>query len=153
MANLTSQAEFPLRYWQLFSYIIIALIGIPGNGLVLIVLKRSKAIRNSAFGVYIGSLAVADIIVSVLCVPVYVTSTSAFQYHPTGIAGDIMCKVWTGYFPLFYFAITSVYTLVAISFERYLKECHPIKAKVDIVAQKGYEDSDFHLDLLHNSKS
>ena len=129
MANLASQADFPLRYWQLSCYIIITLLGISGNGLVLIVLKRNRKIRDSAFGVYIGSLAVADIIVSAICVPVYVTSTSALRSHPTGVTGDVLCKLWTGYFALFYFAVISVYTLVAISFERYLVICHPFKAR------------------------
>ena len=128
-ADLASHSEFSLRYWELSCYIIITLIGISGNCLVLIVLKRNEKIRDSAFGVYIGSLAVADIIVSALCVPVYVTSTSALRDHPTGVAGDILCKLWTGYFALFYFAVISVYTLVAISFERYLVICHPFKAR------------------------
>eukprot|EP00112_Aurelia_sp_Birch-Aquarium-sp1_P017477 Seg4056.2 transcript_id=Seg4056.2/GoldUCD/mRNA.D3Y31 product="Kappa-type opioid receptor" protein_id=Seg4056.2/GoldUCD/D3Y31 len=139
MANLASRADFPLRYWQLSCYIIIALIGIFGNSLVLVVLKKNKKIRESAFGVYIGSLAVADIIVSAICVPVYVTSTSALRSHPTGVAGDILCKLWTGYFALFYFAVISIYTLVAISFERYLVICHPLKARYHSTPTRAYK--------------
>ena len=137
MASLASQADFSLRDWQLSCYVIISLIGLSGNSLVLVVLRKNKDIRNSAFGVYIGSLAVADIIVSALCVPVYVTSTSALQSHPTGLAGDILCKLWTGYFVLFYFAVISVYTLVAMSFERYIMICHPIKARFKSTPRKA----------------
>ena len=139
MANLASQADFPLRYWQLSCYIIITIIGISGNSLVLVVLKRNRKIRESGFGVYIGSLAVADIIVSALCVPVYVTSTSTLRNHPTGVSGDILCKLWTGYFALFYFAVISVYTLVAISFERYLVICHPFKARFQSTPKRAYK--------------
>ena len=137
MADLGSQSDFPLRNWELSCYIIITLIGISGNSLVLVVLKKNKKIRDSAFGVYIGSLAVADIIVCALCVPVYVTSTSALQSHPTGVAGDILCKLWTGYFALFYFAVISAYTLVAISFERFLVICHPFKARSKSTPKKA----------------
>lgn len=130
MASLKSHEGFPLRIWELIVYVIVTIMGITGNSLVLAVLKRNKQLRDSAFGVYIGSLAAADILVSALCLPVYITSTSAFKGHPTGLSGDILCKLWTGYFALFYFAVVSVYTLVALSVERYYAICHPIKAKV-----------------------
>ena len=130
MANLKSREDFPVRAWELVAYIVITVLGITGNSLVLGVLKQNKQMRESAFGVYIGSLAVADILVCILCLPVYVTSTTAFKDHPTGLSGDILCKLWTGYFALFYFAVISVYTLVALSLERYYAVCHPVKAKV-----------------------
>ena len=129
-ADLRTHEDFPVRGWELALYIVVTVIGIFGNGLVLAVLRRNKQMRESAFGVYIGSLAIADVAVCSLCIPVYITSTSAFEDHPDGMAGDIMCKLWTGYFALFYFAVISVYTLVAISLERYLAICHPLKAKI-----------------------
>ena len=130
MASLRSHETFPLRAWELTVYIIITIMGITGNSLVLGVLKQNREMRESAFGIYIGSLAMADILVCALCLPVYVTSTSAFKDHPTGLSGDILCKLWTGYFALFYFAVISVYTLVALSLERYYAICHPVKARV-----------------------
>ena len=130
MASLRSHESFPVRAWELVAYIVITVLGITGNSLVLGVLKQNKQMRESAFGVYIGSLAVADILVCILCLPVYVTSTTAFKDHPSGLSGDILCKLWTGYFALFYFAVISVYTLVALSLERYYAVCHPVKAKV-----------------------
>ena len=131
MARLRSHETFPLRAWELTVYIIITIMGITGNSLVLGVLKQNREMRESAFGIYIGSLAMADILVCALCLPVYVTSTSAFKDHPTGLSGDILCKLWTGYFALFYFAVISVYTLVALSLERYYAICHPVKARIN----------------------
>ena len=137
MASLRSYEAFPVRAWELIAYIVITVMGITGNSLVLGVLKQNKHMRDSAFGVYIASLALADILVSTLCLPVYITSTSAFKAHPTGLSGDIMCKLWTGYFALFYFAVISVYTLVALSVERYYAICHPVKAKVKSTASRA----------------
>ena len=137
MANLRSNETFPIRAWELIAYIVITVMGITGNSLVLGVLKQNKHMRDSAFGVYIASLALADILVSTLCLPVYVTSTNVFKAHPTGLSGDIMCKLWTGYFALFYFAVISVYTLVALSVERYYAICHPVKAKVKSTASRA----------------
>ena len=129
-ANLGTQERFPIRIWELAFYVIISAFGITGNSIVLAVLKRKREMRCSAFGVYLSTLAVVDILVCVLCLPVYVTSTEAFKSHPTGQAGDIVCKLWTNYFVLFYFAVISVFTLVAISVERYLAICKPMKARI-----------------------
>ena len=129
-ADLGTQASFPLRGWEVALYTIITIVGITGNSMVIIVLKRNKDMRNCAFGIYLGSLAFVDVLVCILCLPVYITSTDVFKSHPTGKAGDIVCKTWTNYFVLFYFAVISVYTLVAISYERYLAICHPVKSRV-----------------------
>ena len=128
-SSMGSQSDFPLRIWQLVCYSIIAVSGVFGNSLVISVLVKTKALRQSVFGIYIGSLAIADILVTSLCIPVYVMSTSSFQDHPSGLGGDILCKLWTGYFVLFYFAVVSIFTLVAILYERYLAICHPFKAR------------------------
>ena len=85
---------------------------------------------STAFGTYIGSLAVADLLVCILCVPIYLTSTSWYQDHPTGTAGDVMCKIFTGYNILFFFATVSVYTLVVLAHERYLAVCKPFQARM-----------------------
>eukprot|EP00794_Sanderia_malayensis_P007806 gene7806-8652_t len=128
-STLRTHADFPLRPWQLVLYVAITIAGVFGNCLILLVLKRRDKMRSSAFGTYIGSLAIADLLVSTLCLPVYLTSTSWFRQHPQGTAGDVMCKFVTGYFVLFLFAFISVYTLVALSYERYQLICHPFKAR------------------------
>ena len=128
--NVTAYPEpFPIRAWQLSGYLFIVLTGLIGNSLVLSVVRNNKAMKSSSFGTYLGALAVADIIVSILCLPVYLTSTSWFVWHPLGTAGDIMCKVLSGYNILFFFATVSVYTLVAISLERYVAVCKPLLAR------------------------
>lgn len=130
MSNLGTHDNFPIRVWELSLYIIIAVIGIVGNSLVMAVLKMNRNIGGTAFGTYIGALAVADLLVCIFCVPIYVTSTSWYKNHPTGTAGDVMCKIFTGYNILFFFATVSVYTLVVLAHERYLAICKPFQARM-----------------------
>ncbi len=128
-SNLQTSEEFPLRTWQLIFYSFISTTGIIGNTLILAVIRRDREMRSTAFGVYISSLAISDFLVTALCIPVYITSTSWFSKHPTGISGDIMCKLVTGYFVLFLFAVISTYTLVALSYERFLAICHVFQSR------------------------
>ena len=130
MANLGTHNDFPVRYWELILYILIAVSGITGNTLVLIVINRNKQIGSTAFGIYIGALAFADLLVCILCLPIYLTSTSWYENHPTGTAGDVMCKLLTGYTILFFLATVSVYTLVAILYERYVAICKPFESRI-----------------------
>ena len=130
MTNLGTHDTFPVRTWQLVLYIIIAVTGTFGNSMVIAVIKTNKAMRSTAFGTYIGSLAVADLLVCILCVPIYLTSTSWYKDHPSGSAGDAMCKVFTGYNILFFFATVSAYTLVLLTHERYYAICKPFQARI-----------------------
>ena len=127
ISNCTDCIEtYPIRIWMLSCYVVITICGLVGNLLVMSIILKNKDIRHSSFGVYLFGLAMADFSVAVLCLPTYITSTSSFQNHPSGLAGDIMCIVLTAYNILFYFEIVSIFTLVAISFERYAAVCKPL---------------------------
>ena len=138
MTNLDTHVNFPLRAWELAWYIFIAATGTFGNFLVISVVKTDKAMGSTAFGIYIGSLAVADLLVCIVCVPLYLTSTSWYTDHPTGAAGDVMCKVFTGYNVLFLFATVSVYTLVVLTHERYYAICKPFQARTKLTRKRAF---------------
>jgi len=138
MTNLGTHNNFPIRAWELTVYIFIAVSGSIGNSLVMAVLKTNKGMGSTAFGTYIGSLAVADLLVCLLCLPIYLTSTSWYKDHPTGKSGDAMCKIFTGYNVLFFFATVSVYTLVVLAHERYVAVCHPFKARTRSTQLKAF---------------
>ena len=138
MGNLRTHDTFPVRAWELTVYIFIAVAGTIGNSLVIAVLRTNKNMGGTAFGTYIGSLAVADLLVCLLCVPIYLTSTSWYKDHPTGAAGDVMCKVFTGYNILFFFATVSVYTLVVLAHERYLAVCKPFQARIKSTQKRAF---------------
>lgn len=117
---------FPIKTWLITSYTLISIVGVLGNSLVLIVLIKGPHLQKAMVNVYIMSLAISDLCAAILCLPVYITSTSNFKAHPTGTGGDIMCKILSGYNVLFILAFVSVYTRVAIALERYYAICKPI---------------------------
>ena len=117
---------FSIKPWILFSYCIISVTGIVGNTFVILVISRHEDMKNTCFRVYINALATIDALVSLFCIPIYITSTADFHYHPTGISGTIMCKILSGYMVPFHLSRISIYIMVAISVQRYLAICKPL---------------------------
>ncbi|XP_002170154.2 5-hydroxytryptamine receptor 4 [Hydra vulgaris] len=118
--NISNIKSFKLNTWELTWYSLIAVLGIIGNGVVMVVVLLSKNInRTSSFHIAIFSLAFADFMVSLLSLPTYIMSTDTFKnYHPQNISGDLMCIFITGYSLPYWFLDASVYLLVFISIER-----------------------------------
>ncbi|XP_028398113.1 bombesin receptor subtype-3-like [Dendronephthya gigantea] len=127
-------ANFELRSWELVCYSLIFIIGVLGNATVILVIRNSgqsekHRFRDVPFNVYLMALAIVDMSLSIVCLPVYIMSTSAFP-HPTGIGGDVFCKLVTGNVPQFWLAGVSIYLLVVISFERYAAISKPFTTRL-----------------------
>uniref|UniRef100_A0A7M5WQV3 G-protein coupled receptors family 1 profile domain-containing protein n=2 Tax=Clytia hemisphaerica TaxID=252671 RepID=A0A7M5WQV3_9CNID len=125
---MTLVTTFPVRIWQLVWYSLISLIGTIGNSLVIYLIcaaKKSKIDRKAPFNIYLLVLAIVDLMISLLCVPIYVLSTNIFP-HPTGKSGEIMCKTVTGYFFPFWLLDISAFLLVAIAIERWRVVMKPL---------------------------
>ena len=101
------------------------------------IILKNKDIRHSSFGVYLFGLAMANFAVAFLCLPTYITSTSYFQEHPSGLAGHILCTILTAYNILFYFETVSTFTLVSIFFEPYAAICKPLTTYSSSMATKA----------------
>ena len=134
-------ADFELRSWELVCYSLILIIGVLGNSTVILVIRKSGSspkhrFRDVPFNVYLMALAIVDLALSVVCLPVYIMSTNAFP-HPTGIGGDIFCKLITGNLPQYWLAGVSIYILVVISFERYAAISKPFETRLGI-STKNY---------------
>ena len=119
MSSLSEVEEvFPIRSWQILWYIMILIVGGVGNCIVIDVILRSKKIKRSApFNVYILALAIVDLVIALVGLPIYVMSTS-FYDHPFGLSGEIVCKIWSGYFVQFWMAVVDIFLLAAICLER-----------------------------------
>ena len=139
MLNVVLNAELGecgARMWncmafnQLLWYILIFIISVPGNLTVRMVICKggSRLLYKVPFNKYLLILAVADLMVSLLAIPIYILSTDHFN-HPSGTAGIILCKTVTGYFFLFWMATVSVFTLVAISCERLRASNKPFECR------------------------
>ena len=108
-------SQFPLRIWELVLFILIFIIGSIGNVTVLIVITKSKRINRTApFNVYLFTLALVDLFVSIFALPDYVLRTNI--YDPP--AESYMCKLVIGGLLPFWLLEVSVYLLVAICLER-----------------------------------
>ncbi|XP_065674999.1 mu-type opioid receptor-like [Hydra vulgaris] len=118
--NNSSITRFELNVRVLTWYSLITVLGIIGNGVVMIVVFLSKNInRTSSFHIAIFSLALTNFMVSLFSLPTYIMSTNTFKkYHPQNISGDLMRKFITGYSLQCWLIAASVFLLVFISIER-----------------------------------
>lgn len=129
-------ANFELRGWEIFCYSLIFIIGVIGNSIIILVILKSSGtpkqrLRDVPFNVYLMALAIVDMALCIVCLPVYIMSTTAFP-HPTGTGGDVFCKLVTGNVPQFWLAGVSIYLLVVISYERYSAITKPFKTRLGI---------------------
>ena len=138
MANITSSEhpEVTLHAWQLVWSVFILLLGIFGNIVVCLVIGKSEeAFRTSPFNKCILSLATADLLLVVFAIPVYLMVHSDFR-HPSGVLGNVFCKLLTGYFIPFWIAGVSVFLLMIISLERLRAVSQPLVAMTDPSSRK-----------------
>ncbi|XP_033610040.1 cholecystokinin receptor type A isoform X3 [Cryptotermes secundus] len=103
-------------------YVVIFVLAIVGNSLVLITLAQNKRMRTVT-NVYLLNLAVSDLLLGVFCMPF----TLIGQVLRNFVFGAAMCKLIS-----FFQAVSvsvGVWTLVAISLERYFAICRPLKSR------------------------
>ncbi|KAK8734046.1 hypothetical protein OTU49_017452 [Cherax quadricarinatus] len=100
---------------------IIVLVGLFGNTLVVIVIIANKQMRSTT-NYLIFSLAMADLLFIVFCVP-FTASDYILLSWPFG---SIWCKAVQ--YLTYVTAYASVYTLLLLSFDRFLAVVHPIAA-------------------------
>ncbi len=99
--------------------VITAILTFLGNVLVLLSFLVEKKLRSN-FNLYILNLAVTDVLISVTAIPFYIVSYT-LNYWPLG---QIVCGLWI--FCDWGMTFASMYTLVAISIDRYWASCWSI---------------------------
>ena len=80
------------------------------------------------------NLAVADMMVGLFMAPQFVLIH--FFDHPDGMTGMIICKMLTGSNTAWVGGAASVFTLVAIAFDRYYAVMHPYDSKRKLTNRK-----------------
>ncbi|KAJ3639680.1 hypothetical protein Zmor_003024 [Zophobas morio] len=103
-------------------YSVTFVIGLVGNCLIIFTTFQYRGMQ-SVTNVFLSSLASADLLLIVICIPVKLAKL--FSY--TWVMGFVVCKVI--HYMQNVSAICSVMTLTAISIERYYAIVHPMKAK------------------------
>ena len=101
---------------------VLVLSGLVGNVLVCLVVFLNRTMQTP-INYLLVNLAVADISTLAFISPQYIF-IHAFN-HPTGATGDFLCKFITGGNISWIGGVASVFSLVAISFERYQAVINP----------------------------
>ncbi|XP_073451189.1 C3a anaphylatoxin chemotactic receptor-like [Aquarana catesbeiana] len=125
MFNVSSEMEpaiyfYTVDIFKILVFSLTTLVGVPGNALVLWVtgVKMERTVTT----VWFGNLALADIMCC-LCLPFIV----AQSFYPDWLYGPAYCKML--FFILILNMYTSVFTLVAISVDRWILAVHPVWAR------------------------
>ena len=106
---------FPFRVWELLWYLCIFIVGTIGNSLVIIVIVKSKKIDCGALiNILILTLAIVDMMISIIGLPIYILQTDLFYPEPDH--GNLVCIFVN--FPQFWLLDVVIYLLTAISLER-----------------------------------
>ncbi|XP_029710630.1 octopamine receptor 2 [Aedes albopictus] len=103
-------------------YAVIFLFSVVGNLLVILTLAQNKRMRTVT-NVYLLNLAISDLLLGVFCMPF----TLVGQVLRKFIFGSLMCKL-IPYFQAVSVSV-AVWTLVAISLERYFAICRPLSSR------------------------
>ncbi|XP_078611754.1 QRFP-like peptide receptor [Branchiostoma floridae x Branchiostoma japonicum] len=104
-------------------YSAIFLVGFTGNLVVLALLQKKRRMDKVA-NAFMLNLAVCDLLVICLCVPINL----GMEVYRSYVYGQVLCKT----LPYVQAVVvsTSVLTLTVVSLDRYMAICYPLRAKV-----------------------
>ena len=105
-------------------FCVVIVSGCVGNLLVLVVVVRNREQFTSTTNLFIVNLAVADLFFLIFCVPFHAIIYTTSEGWPFG---DALCKLV--HFVQFASMTASVYTLVAMSLDRFLAVGYPLRTK------------------------
>ena len=115
------------------AFTIIAIVGIFGNALVIIVVSTNTQMRSTT-NLLILNLAVADLLFVCFCVPFtatdYVLSDWPF--------GHVWCQ--TVQYLIYYTSYVSIYTIFLMSIDRFMAVVFPVMYKIHIFASDVFRE-------------
>ena len=105
------------------AFSVMVLVNLVGNSLVCLVVLRYRGMRTP-INYLLVNLALSDMMVALAITPQYVLRGTF--HHPSGTAGDYMCKFITGDTFIWIGVGGSTFSLVAVAAERYLTVVRPL---------------------------
>ncbi|KAI0211258.1 Somatostatin receptor type 2 [Lamellibrachia satsuma] len=115
--------RMPNAYLKI-AYGSVSVLGILGNFIVIVVIAKSATMRNIFTNILILNQSCIDLMAAV-CIMLTTTRTSV-AHDLSGILGEIYCIFWLSDLPLWSFLISSSYSLIMLTVERYVAVVHPI---------------------------
>ncbi|XP_078416728.1 motilin receptor-like [Cetorhinus maximus] len=109
--------------------IVLFITGVTGNTLTVLIIRRYKDMKTTT-NLYLSSMAVSDLLIF-LCLPFDLYRL--WKYKPW-LLGDFLCKFYQYINEGCTYA--TILHITALSIERYLAICFPLKAKVFITKQR-----------------
>ncbi|XP_070557332.1 galanin receptor 2a-like [Ptychodera flava] len=133
--NWSSATEnnFENQTWVKALYGMIAVLGIPGNFMVCLVVWKVKSMHTLT-NHFIVSLACADTIASVFMLPLHLGIPISI---PENVSGDVLCSLMLSKFPLWATFSASVLNLTCVTLERYFAIVHPFKYHVAFTSARA----------------
>lgn len=122
-----SAPPIPPPYLQataVFVYTLLSLLTIGGNALVCLIVFHFMG-GITVTNLFIANLAVTDLFIGLFCIPIVLISDYLLSDWPFG---TFMCKFTS--FAQSVFVVCTVYTLIAMSVDRYIAIIHPLKPKL-----------------------
>ena len=110
--------------YQQFAYALMATLGIFGNAVVIFVILHSASMRNKFTNILILNQSSIDFATSVLILITKVLNS--YKENLSGVGGDILCKLWLNELPMWSLMISSSYSLITMTLERYIGIVHPM---------------------------
>ena len=107
------------------AYAFTASLGIFGNLMVICVIAKSSAMRRAYTNIFILNQSGIDFVTSIFIL-VSTTTRKPVETNLSGITGELYCRLWLTDLPLWSLLVSSSYTLMALTFERYMSIVHPI---------------------------
>ncbi|XP_033112462.1 orexin receptor type 2-like [Anneissia japonica] len=114
----------PFEWVIVSTYVVIFLFSLIGNSLVCLTVLQNEHMRTVT-NMYIVNLSIADILVTIVCIPMTVTH----EISQTWFFGPTACKL-IYYFQIVFIGV-SIFTLTFIALDRYLAICCPFKYKIN----------------------
>ena len=105
-------------------YIILSLLTVGGNALVCLTVFHYMGM-TTVTNLFIANLAVTDFFIGLFCIPIVLISDYLLSDWPFGL---FLCKFTS--FAQSVFVVCTVYTLIAMSVDRYIAIIHPLQPKL-----------------------
>ena len=105
-------------------YTLLSLVTVGGNALVCLIVFHYMGM-TTVTNLFIANLALTDLLIGLFCIPIVLISDYLLADWPFG---SLMCKLTS--FAQSVFVVCTVYTLIAMSVDRYIAIIHPLNPKL-----------------------